>query len=83
MQRVAFYNAALANVDQFYKNCLKQQELRSFKIAFRKKNKYIFKINQKVPFSVNEVKLHRSISYYAPYSAFVDVLKDQNKSRST
>ena len=51
-----FYNAALANVDQLYKNEAGAL-LSSFKAAFRDELKNILDIPEKgkVPFSVNEV----------------------------
>ena len=74
--RVAFYNAALANVDQFYKN-EGNASLSSFKTAFRDQLKNILDIPEKgkVPFSVNEVIgiSTGEMRGLQPYSAFVDV----------
>ena len=76
--RVAFYNAALANVDQFYKNEA-NASLGSFKTAFRDELKKILDIPEKgkVPFSVNEVVgiSTGEMRGLAPYSAFVDVVR--------
>ena len=76
--RVAFYNAALANVDQFYKNEA-NASLGSFKTAFRDELKKILDIPEKgkVPFSVNEVIgiSTGEMRGLAPYSAFVDVVR--------
>ena len=76
--RVAFYNAALANVDQFYKNEA-NASLGSFKAAFRDELKKILDIPEKgkVPFSVNEVVgiSTGEMRGLAPYSAFVDVVR--------
>ena len=74
--RVAFYNAALANVDQFYKN-EGNASLSNFKTAFRDQLKNILDIPEKgkVPFSVNEVIgiSTGEMRGLQPYSAFVDV----------
>ena len=74
--RVAFYNAALSNVDQFYKN-EGNASLSSFKTAFRDQLKNILDIPEKgkVPFSVNEVIgiSTGEMRGLQPYSAFVDV----------
>ena len=76
--RVAFYNAALANVDQLYKNEA-GASLSSFKTAFRDELKNILDIKSdgKVPFSVNEVVgiSTGEMRGLQPYSAFVDVVK--------
>jgi len=76
--RVAFYNAALANVDQLYKNEA-NASLSSFKTAFRDELKNILDIksNKQVPFSVNEVIgiSTGEMRGLAPYSAFVDVVR--------
>ena len=76
--RVAFYNAALANVDQFYKNEA-NASLSSFKTAFRDELKNILDIksNKQVPFSVNEVIgiSTGEMRGLQPYSAFVDVVR--------
>ena len=76
--RVAFYNAALANVDQFYKNEA-NASLGSFKTAFRDELKKILDIPEKgkVPFSVNEVIgiSTGEMRGLQPYSAFVDVVR--------
>tara|TARA_B100001057_G_scaffold290696_1_gene290717 strand:+ start:420 stop:2885 length:2466 start_codon:yes stop_codon:yes gene_type:complete len=76
--RVAFYNAALANVDQLYKNEA-NSSLSSFKTAFRDELKKILDIPEKgkVPFSVNEVIgiSTGEMRGLAPYSAFVDVVR--------
>lgn len=76
--RVAFYNAALANVDQLYKNEA-GASLSSFKTAFRDELKNILDIKSdgKVPFSVNEVVgiSTGEMRGLQPYSAFVDVVR--------
>jgi len=76
--RVAFYNAALANVDQLYKNEA-NTSLSSFKTAFRDELKNILDIksNKQVPFSVNEVIgiSTGEMRGLQPYSAFVDVVR--------
>ena len=76
--RVAFYNAALANVDQLYKNEA-GASLSSFKTAFRDELKNILDIPEKgkVPFSVNEVIgiSTGEMRGLQPYSAFVDVVR--------
>ena len=76
--RVAFYNAALANVDQLYKNEA-GASLSSFKTAFRDELKNILDIKPdgKVPFSVNEVVgiSTGEMRGLQPYSAFVDVVR--------
>jgi len=76
--RVAFYNAALANVDQLYKNEA-NASLSSFKTAFRDELKNILDIksNKQVPFSVNEVIgiSTGEMRGLQPYSAFVDVVR--------
>jgi len=76
--RVAFYNAALANVDQLYKNEA-GASLSNFKTAFRDELKNILDIKSdgKVPFSVNEVVgiSTGEMRGLAPYSAFVDVVR--------
>ena len=76
--RVAFYNAALANVDQLYKNEA-GASLSNFKTAFRNELKNILDIPEKgkVPFSVNEVIgiSTGEMRGLAPYSAFVDVVR--------
>ena len=76
--RVAFYNAALANVDQFYKN-EGNATLSNFKTAFRDQLKNILDIPEKgkVPFSVNEVIgiSTGEMRGLQPYSAFVDVVR--------
>lgn len=75
--RNAFYNAALANVDQLYKNEA-GASLSSFKTAFRDELKNILDIPEKgkVPFSVNEVIgiSTGEMRGLQPYSAFVDVV---------
>ena len=76
--RVAFYNAALANVDQLYKNEA-GASLSSFKTAFRDELKNILDIksNKQVPFSINEVIgiSTGEMRGLQPYSAFVDVVR--------
>jgi len=76
--RNAFYNAALANVDQLYKNEA-GASLSSFKTAFRDELKNILDIPEKgkVPFSVNEVIgiSTGEMRGLQPYSAFVDVVR--------
>ena len=76
--RVAFYNAALANVDQLYKNEA-GASLSNFKTAFRNELKNILDIKSdgKVPFSVNEVVgiSTGEMRGLQPYSAFVDVVR--------
>ena len=76
--RVAFYNAALANVDQLYKNEA-NVSLSSFKTTFRNELKNILDIKSdgKVPFSVNEVVgiSTGEMRGLQPYSAFVDVVR--------
>ena len=76
--RNAFYNAALANVDQLYKNEA-NASLSSFKTAFRDELKNILDIPEKgkVPFSVNEVIgiSTGEMRGLQPYSAFVDVVR--------
>ena len=76
--RVAFYNAALANVDQLYKNEA-GASLSSFKTAFRDELKNILDIKSdgKVPFSINEVVgiSTGEMRGLQTYSAFVDVVR--------
>ncbi len=76
--RVAFYQAALANVDQLYRNEA-GTSLGSFKTAFRNELKNILDIPEKgkVPFSVNEVIgiSTGEMRGLQPYSAFVDVVR--------
>jgi hypothetical protein len=76
--RVAFYQAALSNVDQLYKNEA-DASLRGFKTAFRDELKNILDIKSdgKVPFSVNEVIgiSTGEMRGLQPYSAFVDVVR--------
>ena len=76
--RVAFYNAALANVDQLYKNEA-NVSLSSFKTTFRNELKNILDIKSdgKVPFSINEVVgiSTGEMRGLQPYSAFVDVVR--------
>ena len=74
--RTAFYSAALANVDNYYK---KQgaTSLKQFKTDFNNELKSLLSLgkDQKVPFSVNEVIgiSTGEMRGLQPYSAFVDV----------
>ena len=74
--RVAFYTAALANVDQIYKNA-GNTTLTSFKDNFRDEMRSLLSLKPKenIPFSVNEVigVSTGEMRGLQPYSAFVDV----------
>ncbi len=74
--RVAFYQAALANVDQIYKNA-GNTTLTSFKDNFRDEMRSLLSLKGKenIPFSVNEVigVSTGEMRGLQPYSAFVDV----------
>jgi len=74
--RVAFYQAALANVDQIYKNA-GNTTLTSFKDNFRDEMRSLLGLKGKenIPFSVNEVigVSTGEMRGLQPYSAFVDV----------
>tara|TARA_R110002012_G_scaffold93184_1_gene226059 strand:+ start:78 stop:2567 length:2490 start_codon:yes stop_codon:yes gene_type:complete len=74
--RVAFYQAALANVDQIYKNA-GNTTLSSFKDNFRDEMRSLLSLKGKehIPFSVNEVigVSTGEMRGLQPYSAFVDV----------
>ena len=74
--RTAFYNAALSNVDGYYRN-KGATSLKQFKTDFNNELKSLLSLgkNQKVPFSVNEVIgiSTGEMRGLQPYSAFVDV----------
>ena len=74
--RTAFYNAALSNVDGYYRN-KGATSLKQFKTDFNNELKSLLSLKkkQKVPFSVNEVIgiSTGEMRGLQPYSAFVDV----------
>ena len=74
--RVAFYQAALSNVDQIYKNA-GNTTLTTFKDNFRDEMRSLLSLKPKenIPFSVNEVigVSTGEMRGLQPYSAFVDV----------
>ena len=74
--RTAFYNAALSNVDGYYRN-KGATSLKQFKTDFNNELNSLLSLgkNQKVPFSVNEVIgiSTGEMRGLQPYSAFVDV----------
>ena len=74
--RAAFYNAALSNVDGYYRN-KGATSLKQFKTDFNNELKSLLSLgkDQKVPFSVNEVIgiSTGEMRGLQPYSAFVDV----------
>ena len=74
--RTAFYNAALSNVDGYYRN-KGATSLKQFKTDFNNELKSLLSLgkDQKVPFSVNEVIgiSTGEMRGLQPYSAFVDV----------
>ena len=74
--RTAFYNAALSNVDGYYRN-KGATSLKQFKTDFNNELKSLLSLgkNQKVPFSVNEVIgiSTGEMRGLQPYSAFVDI----------